>query len=292
MAQLVYLCFRDNVLNESFTDLVNMKYDHQIRISKPHFNFKEFEKISQLIELCNSLKDKYNKDNGRISPELFQLALEQLRVLNRIYENKTNWMIPVLYQSSEQLYAAAKILDRYDDENADLNQSKEESYLIQAGRIIHMTLNICFKDRNENARENKKNGVFHFGTILFKIYYQIKAFGLLNNMGKVFESRLTEIKPYLDNLGDDLVAIKFNYYMGLYYGYEKNNYELGHKWLQVSFEKCAQYEGYPQTYPVRRRVLLYLIPMKILYLRQYPRLAELRALYPDLFGLYKPLIES
>ena len=155
MAQLVYLCFRDNTLSEPFSNLIDMKYDHQIKVSKPSFKLPEFEKVKQLIEICNELKRTYKKEPNGGSPQLFHLALEQLRVLNRIYENRTNWMTELLYQSGEQLYAIANKLDeiqnKLDGPEDTGDGDEEESYLIQAGRVMHMTLNICFKDRNESC---------------------------------------------------------------------------------------------------------------------------------------------
>lgn len=294
MAQLIYVCFRDNILNDSFKDLVNYEYDHQIKVSKPHFALKEFDKVSQLIEICNDMKRMYQKDNATISVPLFRLALEQLRVLNRIFENRTNWMIPLLYQSGEQLYDIANTLDAHKEQSGGRlqNDEEEESFLIQAGRVIHMTLNTCFKDRNENELENKKIGVFYFATLLFKLYYRIQAYGLLSNMCKVFESRLNEIDPYIRKVDNDLIIIRFKYYMGLYYGYEKNNYQLGHQWLNEAFDICRRYETIKDTHAVRTRVLLYLIPMKLMHTRQYPRLQVLQRTYRKLSNFYKPLITS
>lgn len=291
MAQLVYISFRENIVNEAFTDLVDMKYDHPIKVSKPHFKLKDFDKVSQLIQICNNLKSTYKKDHGKVSPELFQLAEEQLRLLNRIFENRTNWMIPVIYQSSEQLFSLAKTLENSSCANHN-DEGEEESFLIKTSRTIHMALNICFKDRNENKIENKKAGIFHFATLLFKIYLKIQAYGLLNNMCKVFESRLTEIDPYLKAIQSNVIGIKFQFYMGLYYGYEKNNYELGCKWLEDAWKNCVSYQSYPITYPIRKRVLLYLIPMKFLKKKHYPHLKYLQIHYPDLYTLYKPMVTA
>lgn len=296
MAQLVYLCFRDNTLSEPFSNLIDMKYDHQIKVSKPSFKLPEFEKVKQLIEICNELKRTYKKEPNGGSPQLFHLALEQLRVLNRIYENRTNWMTELLYQSGEQLYAIANKLDeiqnKLDGPEDTGDGDEEESYLIQAGRVMHMTLNICFKDRNERVDENRKIGVFYIGTLLFKLYNRIKAYGLLNNMCKVFESHFNEIGPYLSRINNDLIVIRFKFYMGLYYGYEKNNYALGFKWLQETFDICTLYESISSTYKVRSQVLIYLIPMRILHLRHYPRLAPLRRTYPSVAKIYTMLVKS
>ncbi|AET39685.1 uncharacterized protein Ecym_4664 [Eremothecium cymbalariae DBVPG len=281
--QAVLACFQLKQNNERLIDFIG--YNTK-RVANRLTDTTD-EKLLNFVHNTQLLKDEW-ASSATHTAELFRLAQEQLKSLNRIAEWEPDWIVYPLYMCALQLFKIAEALDRSAEassQTAKPGDLKQEGYLTQCGRTIHMSLNLCLKDRDPSAT-NKRYGAYYFALLLFKAYHKLRAHGLITNMVKVLESRSKELPSVQSAFGNRRAfTVTYCYYLGRYYACRKSDYAKGFHWLNMALMDC--HTSYKNQ---QRQILVFLIPIAFLTNRWYPRNHVLNKCDPAKAGIdYRPI---
>lgn len=242
-------------------------------------------KIDQLYNVTMDLKFQcWVNDNKQ---KTFELADEQLRLMNRIAEQETNWIVYPLYIVANQYFQIAKKTPK---------STEDENLLERCGRTIHRSFNLCLNDRNPELPRNRKIGCYLFANLEFQLYHKLGNRDMTKNLVKVLQSRVSEIPTLSQSLAARHAAHKvlYNYYMGEYYGCYESDFQKGFAYLQEALLECST-SGSCDTQI--DRILVLLIPFALLTKRLYPNfrdgpLACTRSDRRVALHVYQPLIRS
>ncbi|AAS51405.2 ACR179Cp [Eremothecium gossypii ATCC 10895] len=226
------------------------------------------EKLAHFVRTTAALKIEYRCAQGP-SPRVFELALAQLRALNRIAEWESGWVVYPLYTCARQLVQMAAALDARTERAAEAAQCGDlatEDHLTQCGRAVHMSLNLCLKDRDP-AASNKRHGAYYFALLLFRTYARLGAHSLVTNMVKVLESRAQDLPPVERAFGERrALTVTYCYYLGRYHACRRADYEKGFRWLNTALLTC--HRDHTRHHQL---ILTYLVPVAFLARRWYPK---------------------
>lgn len=78
----------------------------------------------------------------------------------RIFSTSTRWILPVLYEVCETLWAQARITDA-------------EACHEEAARFVNKAFTICITDRNLDVADSRKYGTCRIAGFLFRIYFYV-----------------------------------------------------------------------------------------------------------------------
>ncbi|AMD22989.1 HHR220Wp [Eremothecium sinecaudum] len=275
--QSIRACFELKTPNQNLIDFI--LYDQ--KPFKYSFTPSNNAQLDDFIKKTISLKAFANK--SETTPELFDLAYEQLCALNRIARSESDWIVYALYRCALQLYQIAVKLDtsaKNEDNNKPTSTSinaisnpslfyqkgdlRQDNFLTVCARVINSSLTICLQDRDLSA-SNKRHGAYFFGIIMFKIFNRLRAYELLNHIVNVLESRSDRLPPDEAFGNRRALTVAYSYYLGRYYTCRKKNYEKALQWLELAFKnshsKCSRQ---------REQILVYLLPVAFLKRRRFP----------------------
>ncbi|CUS22162.1 LAQU0S04e09604g1_1 [Lachancea quebecensis] len=289
-------CFEYRRSNQELLDF--LRYDRPCSSSVFSLGRINNEKLAQLIQATLVLKQEFAENCGSttISAKLFELANEQLKLMNRLSEGETVWITAPLHASAAQLLRVGTQLDKMASEQRDIDKKKkkklrgdleEERFLEKCVRTIHTSFKLCLNDRNPNTRENKKWGVYFFTNLELSIYKRLHNRDMVRNLVKVLESRVQEL-PTPENALQSHKAqlVTYYYYMAEFYGCQDSNFVRGFEfarkaWLNSRLEGGAQED----------MIVMLLVPFAILARKWYPNIQELAERYPRVAQLYAPVIQ-
>ncbi|SCU96619.1 LAFA_0G07228g1_1 [Lachancea sp. 'fantastica'] len=258
------------------------------------------DKLVQLIQCTLELKGEYASHYaaGQVTPRLFELCNEQLKLLNRLSDGETAWITGPLWISARQLL---KISTKLDDQQTEFNNSdskqktkqrskgdlEEEKYLEKCVRTIHTSFKLCLNDRNPVAQENKKWGVYFFTNLELRIYQQLHNGDMIRNLVKVIESRAAELPtPEQALWAHKAQLVTYYHYMARYFGCYEMDYERGFLFAQKAWLASRRRAGRQEN-----AICVLLIPFAVLARRWYPDLATLRSICPAVAEFYRPVVE-
>lgn len=243
-------------------------------------------KLDQLYNVTMDLKFQcWVNDNKE---QRFELADEQLRLLNRIAEQETNWIVYPLYTVAEQYFQIAQ--------RTQTNKAGGEDLLERCGRTIHRSFNLCLNDRNPDLPRNRKIGCYLFANLEFQLYHRLENRDMAKNLVKVLQSRVSEIPTLSQSLAAHHAKHKvlYNYYMGEYYGCFESDFEKGFTYLEQALLECSSLGSCDTQID---RILVLLVPFALLTRRIYPNfehgpLAHTRGDRCVARQIYTPIIQS
>ncbi|QLQ79055.1 hypothetical protein HG537_0B04020 [Torulaspora globosa] len=247
---------------------IEKRYDDQFLQFLRNDNFNESQdfiltlkndgKLDQLYNVTMELKFQcwVNDDKDK----RFELADEQLRLLNRIAEQETNWIVYPLYIVANQYFQIA-----YKTRTS----TAGENLLERCGRTIHRSFNLCLNDRNPELPRNRKIGCYLFANLEFQLYRRLENRDMAKNLVKVLQSRVNEIPTLSQSLAalHTKHKVLYNYYMGEYYGCYESDFEKGFTYLQEALLECSV-SGSCDTQI--DRILVLLVPFALVTRRIYP----------------------
>lgn len=273
---------------------VEKRYDEQFLQFLRNDNFNESQDFTLTLKNDGKLDHLYN-----VTMELkfqcwvnddkdkrFELADEQLRLMNRIAEQETNWIVYPLYIVAEQYFQIAK---------KTRTNTAGENLLERCGRTIHRSFNLCLNDRNPDLPRNRKIGCYLFANLEFQLYRLLENRDMAKNLVKVLQSRVNEIPTLSQSLAALHAKHKvlYNYYMGEYYGCYESDFEKGFTYLQEALLECSTSGSCDAQID---RILVLLVPFALLTRRIYPnfqhRALATRRSRRMAHNLYRPIIKS
>ncbi|QLL31543.1 hypothetical protein HG536_0B04070 [Torulaspora globosa] len=274
---------------------VEKRYDDQFLQFLRNDNFNESQdfiltlqndgKLDQLYNVTMELKFQCWVNDNR--DKRFELADEQLRLLNRIAEQETNWIVYPLYVVANQYFQIAQ---------KTRTSASGENLLERCGRTIHRSFNLCLNDRNPELPRNRKIGCYLFANLEFQLYRKLENRDMAKNLVKVLQSRVNEIPTLSQSLAAHHAKHKvlYNYYMGEYYGCYESDFQKGFTYLQEALLECSTSGSCDAQID---RILLLLVPFALLTRRLYPNfhhtaLANARRHRRAAQHIYQPIIKS
>ncbi|SCV03937.1 LANO_0G07162g1_1 [Lachancea nothofagi CBS 11611] len=255
------------------------------------------EKLRQFFQYTLELKQEFSTNcmsNG-LTVELFDLGNEQLKLLNRLADGETAWITDPMYLCAKQLLGISKLLDKQNASlrSAGFNKQKakgdleDEKFLEKCVRTIHTSFKLCLNDRNPNACENKKWGVYLFTNLELKIYKMLYNRDMVRNLVKVMDSRVSELPTPENALQlNKAQLVTYYYYMAEYYGCHEIDFERGYEFARKAWLSSRGKGGSQEN-----TIMLLLVPFAMLARKWYPDLQILRAKYPLVAGVYEPVIK-
>ncbi|KAM3161728.1 PCI domain-containing protein [Lachancea thermotolerans] len=256
------------------------------------------EKLVQLIQMTLALKQEFieNCESATVSTKLFDLANEQLKLINRLSEGETVWITAPLHASAAQLLRVGTQLDKKASERRDLDKRKkkklrgdldEERFLEKCVRTIHTSFKLCLNDRNPNTHDNKKWGVYFFTNLELSIYKRLQNRDMVRNLVKVLESRAQEL-PTPENALQSHKAqlVTYYYYMAEFYGCQDSNFARGFEFARKAWLNSRREGGSQED-----MIVMLLIPFAMLAHKWYPDAQVLAARHPRVARLYAPVIQ-
>lgn len=284
----IIACFTRKHSNKKLIDFITFNSSNFKNSTVP---YTDNEKLSHFLKVSMDLKYEWQRNN-EISENLFHLCNEQLKSFNRLCEWETKWSIYPLYYCALQLYRIGKQLDKLNTNKSvsfHKGDFRHEKYLEISGRTIHMSLNLCLKDRDKSD-DSKRNGVYFFATILFDNYESLKNFGLINNMVKVLISRERDLPtPEESFVESKSLLVKYCYHLGKYYGCQLNDYKIGYHWL----ERALNASPIDDFISLNQKdaIMVYLVPMIFLTKKWYPSVVSMDK-FPKTKLLYNNIITT
>lgn len=285
-------CFIDKKQKPELIEF--LRYDTRSPVAQAPYIFDE--KLAQLAQTTLALKANY-QSNYKFTPELFHLANEQLKLLNRIAEWETSWITYPLYIVATQLFEISNKLDQLVSRRAISKTKKrgdldEEKFLEKCGRTIHTSFKLCLNDRDPTMAQNKKLGVYYFTNLEFKIYHKLQNRDMVKNLVKVLNSRGSELPSLNNALGDQRAYIvTYYYYMGEYYGCNEGDFHKAFEYLQKALMECNSVRrggGSDQM----NTILTLLVPFAMLSHRWYPNESILQKRYTPVANVYCKMFRS
>ncbi|KAK7073186.1 PCI domain-containing protein 2 [Halocaridina rubra] len=179
-----------------------------------------------------------------------------------------NWMLPVMYTTclDLRLYALAA-----DYKLTRSGNSKAGETLEKAAEALMSCFRVCAADTRAGEECTKRWGLLYLVNQFFKIYFKINKLNLCKPM-----IRAIEAQPFKDRYSLSQL-ITYKYYTGRKSMFD-SDFKSADEALSFAFERC--HIGSRKN---KRRILIYLIPVKMLlgylpkdYIMQRYNLAEFR----------------
>lgn len=215
----------------------------------------------KLDELYNVTMELKSRQLTGTKQQVFEVSEQQLKLLNRIAEQETNWIVYPLFIVAEQFYQISKTINSI-------------SELERCGRTIHRSFNLCLNDRNPTLPKNRRIGCYMFANLEFQLYHKLKNRDMMKNLVKVLQSRRQEIPTLRQSLAryHKSHMVKYNYYMGEYYGCYEGDFSRGHEYLSDALMDCSRD---PRLTKKRQRIVILLVPMAVLMKKRPVKVPEI-----------------
>ncbi|EDO17907.1 hypothetical protein Kpol_1010p22 [Vanderwaltozyma polyspora DSM 70294] len=261
--------FKEKRYDETFLEFLSADKGEY---SKTYLLKSNDEKLVQLYNICIKLY--------RGSENQLELCEEQLKLMNRIAESQSNWIIYPLYKVAKQFIEKCK---------GDINN------LENCGRIVHRSFNLCLNDRNPIQYENRNAGSYSFANLEFYIYHKLNNRDMMKNLVKVLQSRCMDNLESVRKIEFTGHAVNYFYYLGEYYGCYESDFKKSFTFLYEALLHC-RHSYYPQV----EKILTLLIPFSLIANKWYPNFDYLQGLLrntkgtntPEIITIYKPLVDS
>ncbi|CCF59135.1 hypothetical protein KAFR_0G01020 [Kazachstania africana CBS 2517] len=285
--------FKHRYYDENLIKFLSCKYCNLEETIFTLDHASENEKLKELFKVTMEIKKDMNafelkkkkKLNARVAhyKKTYSSIELQLKLMNRIAERETNWIVyPLLHVASGLLKVTLELSKRL--RTPEFNES--------CGRSIHRCFTICLNDRNPKLNENKKIGIYVFANLEFKIYHELNNMDMVRNLIKVLKSRDSgnEIPSLRESLAIKYNSniVTFNYFMGKYYTCVENDFTQGYKYLMDALLECTVRDKKQIN-----KILVLLIPCAIISRKVYPNFETVERFQKDdvIPKLYKPIVE-
>lgn len=275
----------NNYFAKNFHDtklLQFLQYDHYNENQGYVLTLKNDGKLDQLYNVTMELKFKNAIKGAGGNKEIFELADQQLKILNRIAEQENNWIVYPLYVVANQLFKISQKIDPVDENPTSV-------YLETCGRTIHRSFNLCLNDRNPNTHENRRIACYMFANLEFQLYNKLQNRDMMKNLVKVLQSRGKELPELSKSLANEHRShmVMYNYYMGEYYGCYESDFSKGFQYLNEALLECPRASN--RCNLQKAKILILLIPFAILTKRYYPNLKIVDT--TSINDIYQPIIK-
>lgn len=214
----------------------------------------------------------------------FNLQVVLLSNINKVAARLDNWILPVIYKAASELVKVASITAR-------ANMIRDN--LEEASRIINKSLVLCLNDRNNPLERSRKRGTYYFAALLLKVYGKLSGgTALASSVVKVLEQQHRSGSLKSPTWFPKAHVISVNYYVSLVHVSERE-YDKAKDKLRNALtllNSCPALEQ-PSLKKNKQLILLYLIPLEILFTRQTPS-DLLWKRCPDIAKIYQGLIQG
>ncbi|KAF8474227.1 hypothetical protein BDZ91DRAFT_675615 [Kalaharituber pfeilii] len=194
-----------------------------------------------------------------------------------------NYLLPVLYQTSNNLRILAIRADTYILATSKISISVEQlqEKLEDAARVINRGFTICISDRAP-LEESRKWGTYYMSNLLFKTYFKLNTISLTKNILRAIDASTSDLPSI--SVFPSSQGVTFWYYLGVV-NFLEGKYEEAEKNLMLALDRC-----YAKAKKQRELILMYLIPTRLLTKQLLPTKALLSQ-YPRLEALYLPFTQ-
>ena len=160
-----------------------------------------------------------------------------------------NWMLPLMNSTCLDLRMFALAADQ---ELARQGKSKPGETLEKTAETLMACFRVCAADTRAGEEYTKRWGLMYLVNQFFKIYFKINKLNLCKPMIRAIESLSFKDQYPLSQL------VTYKYYTGRKSMYE-SDFKTADSALTFAFERCFR-----RNTKNKRRILIYLIPVKIL----------------------------
>ncbi|XP_059469925.1 PCI domain-containing protein 2 [Neocloeon triangulifer] len=160
-----------------------------------------------------------------------------------------NWSLPVMHTACVELRLLALQAERVQKRS---HSGAQVEFLEKAADCLMACFRICASDNRTSEEATKRWGMLALINQLFKVYFRINKLNLCKPLIRAIES-----SPFKEDfsLGQQ---VTYRYYTGRKAMFD-SEYRLAEEYLEYSFQHC-----HIQSRKNKRRILIYLIPVKML----------------------------
>lgn len=185
-----------------------------------------------------------------------------VKLLSMIKEE--NWMLPIVYVTSVELRKLAICSDTLASENTNKRAAKPDAHIEEAATQLMNLFRVCANDSRTAIQFSKRVGMMNIITQLFKIYFRINKLNLYKPLVRALET--ANIMEHF-RLSD---RVTYSYFTGMKSLYD-SDYRNADNLLSFAFKNCN-----PKMHNNRRIILIFLIPVKMLFVGFMPTLELLK----------------
>lgn len=224
---------------------------------------------------------------------LFEKYYECLQSWNKYASSnggKENWVMLPLAVVAERLVLCAIKADtknqnhNHNHRSFETSTEEEEGFMIRAARILDVSKRLCLTDRIEDEEVSKRQYIYFFSGLQFRIYAKLSNVALAKNLEKVLASKSKEL-PDIKRI-PRTHALKYLYYSGVVKLGEGDQKAAWEK-FKLAYELSHRSQNPKQT----EMILVYLIPLTYLIAKKLPSNETLQN-NPHVNILYSDLVQS
>lgn len=182
-----------------------------------------------------------------------QCSMIQALVKVLTQSKEENWMLPAVYMASIELRKLAICADTTASANTNKKSAQPDANIEEAASHLMNLFRVCANDSRTSIEVSKRKGMMNIINQLFKIYFKINKLNLYKPLVRALEN------ANIDEHFTLAERVTYSYFTGMKSLYD-SDYRKADRLLSFAFEKCL-----PKMEKNRRIILIFLIPVKMLY---------------------------
>jgi hypothetical protein len=214
----------------------------------------------------------------------FKTQVTLLSSINRVAERLDKWILPVVYKAASELFRVA-------EKSASTSTVKDS--LEEASRVINKSLVLCLNDRTNSLDKSRKHGTYYFAALLLKVYKKLGGNSALPcSLVKVLEQQ-HRLRTLEDPTWFPKAHVISVYYHASIVHVSAREYDKAKNKLRNALtllNSCPASEQ-PSLRKNKQLILLYLIPLEILFSRRTPS-DQLWEHFPAIAKVYQGLVHG
>lgn len=179
-----------------------------------------------------------------------------VKVITQIKED--NWMLPIVYATAMELRKLAICADSKVNTNVGNKSVKPNANIEEAASQLMNCFRVCANDSRTAIEYSKRKAMMNIINQLFKIYFRINKLNLYKPLVRALEN--ANIMEHF-SLAE---RVTYSYFTGMKSLYD-SDYRKADNLLSFAFENCHK-----QYFKNRRIILIFLIPVKMLFAGSMP----------------------
>ncbi|XP_045127999.1 PCI domain-containing protein 2-like isoform X1 [Portunus trituberculatus] len=239
---------------EVLAELISFRDPHvmssRLMVEKPERDVERVIDASLAEVIAGHLRAAWAAGSGD-TVEAWRTQMVVVQAVARFMQDckEENWMLPVMYTSCLDLRLFALAADQ---ELTRTGASKAGETLEKAAEALMSCFRICAADTRTSEDCTKRWGLLYLVNQFFKIYFKINKLNLCKPMVRAIEALSFKDRFSLSQL------ITYKYYTGRKDMFD-SDFQSADATLSFAFQRC--HVGSRKN---KRRILIYLIPVKML----------------------------
>jgi len=164
-------------------------------------------------------------------------------------QKEENWCLPLMCGACLEVRLLGVQADKQSQQKKNY---KPGELLEKSAESLMSCFRVCASDNRAALKDSKRLGMLHLVNQLFKIYYRVNTLHLCKPLIRAVEGCSYKDEFELSEL------VTYRYFVGRKAVFD-NELKAAHDYLSFAFQNC-----HPRSRNNKRRILIYLIPVKLL----------------------------